>query len=111
MANTNLKVGEYGRLFRYSTGYNMASETEITIKFVKPDESTVSKVTADGIVVGAGVTDPTLGVLAASEYVDYTIESGLLDQAGAWQAQLTYDDADPKSLIADAVSFTVDAVI
>ncbi len=110
MANVNLKVGEFGRIFRYATGYDMSSETEITIRFVKPDASEVSKVTADGIVLAGGITDPTLGALSANEYADYTIESGVIDQAGAWTAQLTYTDGT-LNLIADSVTFTVDAVI
>ena len=110
MANVNLKVGEKGRIFRYAVGFDMSSETEITLKFVKPDDTSISKVTADGIVLGGAITDPTLGSLLANEYADYTIETGVIDQAGAWAAQLTYTDTS-RILIADSVTFTVDAVI
>lgn len=110
MANVNLKVGEIGRIFRYATGYDMSSETEITIKFVKPDATTVSKVTADGITLKNALTDPTLGALSSNEFADYVIESGVFDQAGAWSAQLTYTDGT-LTLIADSVVFTVDAAI
>lgn len=115
----SLKVGESGanKIFRVAAGFNMASFTELTITFYKPTGAIVSKTTADGVVLGAGVTDPDLGVLTANEYVDYPIEPLLLTESGTvaggdpWKAILTYTNtvSTPDDIfIGDCAVFDVD---
>lgn len=107
-----LTVGESGanKIIRVAAGYDMSSETELTLDFTLPDDTTSQKTTADGVVLGAGVTDPDLGVLAANEYVDYPVEVGFLSQAGEWDVKLTYTNtvSNPDdTFIGTCVSFTV----
>ena len=115
-----LKVGETGKIFRVSTedtdgtGYDMSSYTELSIKFNKPDGTSVTKTYSGGeVTLGTGaVTDADLGDLAANEYVEYDIEAGFLDQAGAWTGCLTYTNtaSTPDDVyIGDSFSFTVSA--
>lgn len=88
----------------------MSSYTELTLNFTKPDGTTISKVTADGVTIGSGVTDPDLGVLAANEYVEYPIETSFLDQSGIWAVSLTYTNtaSTPDDIyIGACVQFTV----
>jgi len=107
-----LKVGESGanKILRVASGFDMTSNTELTLDFVLPDDTTAQKLTADGVVLGAGVTDPDLGVLAANEYVDYPIEAGFLTQSGGWEVKLTYTNtaSTPDDIfIGTCVAFTV----
>jgi hypothetical protein len=89
----NMFVEETGRTFRLNAGFNMASYTGLSIIFCKPDGTSVTKAIADGVALGTGaITDADLGALAANEYVEYSIEPGLIteDDAGQWSAQLKY---------------------
>ena len=98
----SLTVGESGvtKIFRLAAGFDMSSNTELTITFYPPTAASFTKTTADGVVLGAGVTDPDLGVLAANEYVDYPIEAGVLSESGTvsggnpWKASLTYTNTN-----------------
>jgi len=109
-----LKVGETGKTFRVAAGFDMSSNTELTLTFTLPDTTTVSKTKTGGeVTIGAGVTDPDLGVLAANEYVEYEVESGFLSQAGTWKVYLTYTNTTPTPddvYIGECASFTVSAV-
>lgn len=90
-----LFVEETGRMLRLNAGFDMSSNTELSIIFCKPGGTTVTKTTADGVALGtSNITDEDLGSLLANEYVEYAIESGLItvDDAGRWGAQLLYTD-------------------
>jgi len=103
-----MRVNEYGVIFRFSVGYDISAETELSLVFTKPDGTVMpAKVTPD---VSVGVTPvvTTLGTFAANEYVNYTFVSGDIDQAGVWTAQLTYDEGATIRLISDKAQFTVD---
>ena len=105
-----LKLLESGKNLNVNAGFDMSSATELTLTFTKPDGTTASKTTADGVVLGAGETDPDLGVLTANEYVTYPVEAGFLDQAGTWSVDLTYTNtgATPDDVfIGDCATFTV----
>ena len=105
-----LRIGESGKNLNVNAGYDMSSQTELTLTFTKPDGTTVSKATADGVALGAGETDPDLGLLTANYYVYYPIEAGFLDQAGTWCVYLTYTNTTPAPddiFIGAPVSFTV----
>ena len=102
---------ESGKNLNVNAGFDMSSNTELTLTFTKPDGTTqVTKTTADGVALGAGETDPDLGVLTANEYVTYPIEAGFLDTAGTWQVDLTYTNtaSTPDDVfIGECASFTV----
>lgn len=108
----SLKVGETGKIFRVAAGFDMSSYTELSIKFIKPDGTIVTKTQTGGeVTLGTiNVTDPDLGSLLAHEYVEYDIESGFLDQSGIWTGCLTYTNTTPTPddiYIGDSFTFTV----
>jgi len=108
-----LTIGEVGKTIRVAAGFDMSSNTGLTLTFTLPDGTTVSKTTADGVALGAGVTDPDLGVLAANEYVEYEVESAFLNQSGAWKVYLTYTNTTPTPddiFIGTCNSFAVAAI-
>jgi hypothetical protein len=110
----SLKVGETGKVLRVAAGFDMSSNTELTLTFHLPDGTTETKTTADGVALGPGVTDPILGALVAAEYVEYSVEPLLLSQAGSWNVTLTYENttSTPTDLyIGNCASFTVGAAI
>lgn len=90
-------VESEGWVLRVNAGFDMSSNTELTLIFCKPDGTTVTKTTADGVALGAGVTDADLGALAANEYVEYSVENGLIttSDAGQWAVQLKYTNTTP----------------
>jgi hypothetical protein len=108
----SFKLLESGKILRVASGFDMSSNTELTLTFTLPDATTTTKLTADGVALGAGVTDPDLGVLAANEYVEYDVEAGFLSQAGIWSVSLTYTNtaSTPDDVfIGDCATFTVSA--
>jgi len=109
-----LRVNEVGKVLRVSSGgFDMSTFTELEIVFKLPDETEVIKATADGVIIGPGVTDPDLGVLLVNEYVEYPTEAGFLSQAGEWQAYIRYTNTTPTPnhiYNGDCVTFTVDDV-
>lgn len=90
-------VESEGWVLRVNAGFDMSSNTELSLIFTKPDGTSVTKTSADGVAIGAGVTDADLGVLAANEYVEYSIENGLITSAdaGEWTVQLLYTNTTP----------------
>jgi hypothetical protein len=88
----DLYKDDSGKTLRVNASFDMSSYTELSLVFTKPDNTVVTKTTTDGVAIGAGVTDPDLGVLAANQYVEYNLEVGLLDQAGRWCVRLIYDN-------------------
>lgn len=110
----SLKVGETGKILRVAAGFDMSSNTELTLTFTLPDDTTVTKTKTGGeVVLGtSNVTDPDLGDLLANEYVEYEVEVGFLSQAGTWKVNLTYTNATPTpddTYIGECATFTVSA--
>lgn len=115
-----VKVGESGKIFRVAASFDMSSNTELTLTFTKPDETTFTKTKTGGeVVLGtSNITDPDLGSLLANEYVEYTVEPGVFDVAGGstdtnpWKVYLTYTNTTPDPddvFIGDCKAFTVEA--
>ena len=111
-----LKLGETGKPIRVAASFDMSSNTELTLTFIKPDDTIVIKTKTGGeVVLGtSNVTDTDLGNLLANEYVEYDVEAGFLDQAGTdWKVYLTYTDTVPTPddiFIGDCGTFPVDAI-
>lgn len=108
-----MRVGESGKTIRLKLGYDANANTELTITFTLPDNSTVTKTKTGGeVTLGTvTVTDDDLGVLAANEYVEYETEVGFLSQSGTWCAYVTYDNTNATpadKFISDPDTFTVD---
>lgn len=100
-----MNVGEWGIVFRFSTGYNMSGSTALSLALTKPSGAVLTK-TNPSVAVGAVPITTTLGLFAANQYVNYTFVNGDIDEAGVWSARLTYTDAD-RHLISDVAEFTV----
>lgn len=110
----SLKTGESGKNLNVGTGFDMSSNTELTLTFTPPDGVIVTKTKTGGqVVLGvAPITDPDVGALAANEYVVYTIEPGFLSQAGTWSVYCTYTNTTPTPddvFIGDCAKFTVES--
>lgn len=85
-----MKIGETGVTFRANADFDMSSYTELTLVFIKPNNTTVTKTTADGVALGGvNVTDADLGALTANEYVTYETED-IFDTAGTWRVYVKY---------------------
>jgi len=107
-----LFVGETNKAFNVASGgYDMSSYTELSLIFTKPDGTSVTKTTSDGVVIGIGLTsDPDLGTVAANEHVTLPIPVGFLDQAGTWCVYLKYTNTGTTPdtvLIGAPTQFTV----
>lgn len=98
--------GEYGTLFIFGTGYNMASYSALKITFTKPDSSTLA-VTSPAVTLGVVDLVTSIGTFPANTYVKYTFANGDVNQSGAWSARVTYDDVTPKHLISAVGTFTI----
>lgn len=108
----SIKVGESGKTFRVGAGFDMSSNTELTLTFTKPDTTTATKTKTGGqVTLGTSpVTDADLGSLSANEYVEYEIEPNFFDTAGTWKVYLTYTNTTPTPddvYIGTCSSFTV----
>lgn len=114
-----LKVGETGKIFRVAASFDMSARTELSIKFNKPDGTSITKTQSGGeVALGTvNVTDPDLGALLANQYVEYDIEAGFLDQSGTiaggnpWSGCLTYTNTTPTPddiFIGETFQFDVD---
>ncbi len=110
----SLSVGDTGKTIRVAASFDMSSNTNLTLTFTLPDDTTVTKTKSGGeVVLGTiNVTDPDLGALLANEYVEYDVEAGFLSQAGSWQVNLTYTNTAPTPddiFIGSCATFTVDS--
>jgi hypothetical protein len=101
-----LNVNEWGVAFVFSTGFNMASFTSISITFTKPDQSTLTVANPDVTVPNFDLMT-TDGTFLANEYAKYVFQNGDVNLAGNWSARVTYDDATPQHLISDVGTFTI----
>ncbi|RKZ81675.1 MAG: hypothetical protein DRQ39_11590 [Gammaproteobacteria bacterium] len=104
-----LKLLESGKVLRVNAGFSMINYTELTLTFTNPNATQTLKTTADGVTLGGVDVDS----LKAGEYVEYIIETGLLDAVGTWSVTLTYtnDTTSPvESFIGDCASFSVGSV-
>ena len=104
-----IKATEVGKIFRYSTLYDMSSQTELTIKLTSPDGTeTVLTGTGGRVTAPASpVTDPDLGSLLASEYMQITTIATDFPVGGEWTACGIYEDATPRTWIGNSATFTI----
>lgn len=110
-----IKVAEGNKAFRYATGFDMSSSTALSLKFTSPTnvETTLTNLTSPAVTAPAlAITDPDLGALAASEYMEFNTLVTTFTEAGSWKVCGTYTDTatTPDSVfIGGTVSFTVGA--
>jgi hypothetical protein len=102
-----LRVGDIGKIFRLATGFDMSGFTALQITFTKTDGTLLTVTDPEVTAPASPVTDPDLGSLNASEYMQYTTVSGDIDQAGSWTACGVYTDGTPKVFSSSTAAFTV----
>lgn len=102
-----IKATEVGKIFRYATGFDMSASTALSLKFTHSDGATFTVTNPDVTAPATPVTDPDLGGLNASEYMEYTTTGTDFTQSGAWTVCGTYTDATPKVYIGNSATFTV----
>jgi len=102
-----IKVGEVGRPFRYSTGFDLSSNTALSLKLTSPTgvESVITnpRVTAPA----SSVVVPNLGTLAANTYMEFDTISTDFTEAGDWKVCGTYTEGSTKLFHGDEATFTI----
>lgn len=85
-----MNVNEYGSTLYLSTGFNMASYTQLQVQFQRPDGTTFTRPAVLGTTT---FTDPVSGItFTANEYAKYITQTGDINQAGAWFVKVIYTD-------------------
>lgn len=104
--------GEVNKDHNVNAAFDMSSNTELSLIYTLHDSTTVTKTSADGVVLGtAPITDPDIGPLLANQYVIYPIEAGFLSQAGTWNVYVQYENSVTGDVfIGKCAEFTVDDV-
>ena len=107
----SIKATEVGKIFNYSTGFDLSSFTELTLKFTDPfgvettyDTTTTPAVSAPGV----NFNDPSLGVLPANTYMQLTTTATTFTVVGEWTVCGVYEDGTPKTFFGDDATFTVE---
>lgn len=110
-----IKVAEGNKAFRYATAYDMSSSTGLSLKFTSPTgvESTLTQATTPAVTAPATpITDPDLGALSASEYMEFDTLVTTFTESGTWKVCGTYTNTGttPDSVyIGGTVTFNVTA--
>lgn len=89
----SVSVGESNRTFRVATNFDMSSFTGLQLDFTAPDgtETTITDLTTPAVSAPAvAVTDPDLGSLAASTYMQFQTITTSFTTAGTWKVCPTY---------------------
>jgi hypothetical protein len=109
----SVKIGEIGKLIYVGTGFDMSANTELGIKFVSPDETIeFTRLSADGVTAPAVPSPslPTIGILAANEYLLYSTQALDFAVAGDWCVNAEYTEGATKFYIGDNGTLTVSDV-
>ena len=105
----SIKATEVNRPFRYATYKDLSSQTELTLKLTAPDGTQAVLTATSGRVTAppTPITDPDLGPLAASEYMEITTVATDFPVGGSWTACGVYEDAVPTYHIGNPATFTI----
>ena len=102
----SIRVAEIGKKFRLSTQFDMSANTALALKFTAPDGTITSLVNPAVTAPASPVTDPDLGPLLASEYMEFDTLVTTFDQVGVWTVCGTYT-ASGVVLYSDEATFEV----
>ena len=107
-----IKVGEVGKIIRVNADFDMSGSSNLKLVFTKPDQTTLTAQTADGVTapavdVSGTLADGTPYSFLANEYWEYAIVAGNIDQSGQWEVHGEYIDATPKDFCGDTANFPV----
>lgn len=110
MTVKQVKQNESGFILRVSACFDMSSNTEISLVIRKPDGSKLTKTRTGGeVTLGAvNVTDDDLGALLANQYVEYSVETGVLNLVGDYSVELKYENSGSNEVLyGDTVTLEV----
>jgi hypothetical protein len=96
-----MNAGEYGIQFQFGTGFDMSSNTSLSLAFTRPDNTTLTVTAA----LGTTLATPFL----ANQWVKYTLANGDIPIAGTYKVRALYNDGLPSHLISDIGTFVVGA--
>ena len=82
-----LVAGEYGKILRINTSYDLSAATALLLSLTLPDKTLVTFTPTVGAV---DVVTP-VGTFKANEYVEYLLADGDLPVAGNYLVQLQAD--------------------
>jgi hypothetical protein len=103
-----INATEVGKTFRYATGFDMSASTDLILHFTHSDGVTTFTATNPAVTAPAvPVTDPDLGSLLASEYMEYLTTGTDFTKGGDWTVCGTYEDATPKKFFGGDAVFNV----
>lgn len=111
---STMRVGEIGKVFRLSTGFDMSGNNALTLNFTKPNGTdTLQKTQASSNAVTAPavalVNDPDLGNVPASTYFQFTTVAADFDVGGTWEVCGIYFSATQEYHSATATVVVEDA--
>ena len=95
---SNIHVGEVGKEIYVGTGFDLSSNTELTMnfKFTNGNQE-FSRDSADGVTAPAVPSPdlPDVGILAADTYLLYLTQADDFTLSGNWCVASQYEDATP----------------
>lgn len=99
-----LRAGEYGKIIRLKAFFDMSANTALAILITDPQENTATVTATLGTttITEDGIT------YTANEYMNYTLLSGDIDEAGEWTFQGRYDEGATKRLLSEIHTETVE---
>jgi hypothetical protein len=116
----SIKATEVGKIYAYSTLFDMSSNTELELKFTSPTGAVLTltksggRVSAPAVPLTTDVENPDGSIspqqtLDANEYMQITTIATDFTEVGSWTVCGTYTDATPKVFFGDQATFTIDA--
>lgn len=107
-----IRENEVGKLLVVNAGFDLSGNTELRVVLETPDETVITKLTADGVTAPAvpwtGLVDGVETTFLANEYWQYPTEAGVMTPDGAgWKIHGEYVDGTPKDFCGDTSTFTV----
>ncbi len=116
----SIKQTEVGKIYAYSTLFDMSASTELELKFTSPAKVVLILTKASGRVTAPAVDlvtdvenpDGTISpqqTLLANEYMQITTEAADFLEEGAYAVCGTYTDATPKVFFGDEGLLTIEA--
>ena len=107
----NLRVAESGKTITLAAGFDMSLKDTVSVTLTAPDATTVTVEDARITIPGIQYVSPTLGTLAANEYLTFDTATTDFAQAGTYTAYITYNDTSETDVhYSDIASITVTAV-
>ena len=103
-----MNIGEYGNVIRVDVGESIVGG-DVTLTLQSPYTSNKVLVlnNANGVNVGTVDIITPIGTFKANEYIEYTLQSGDIDDIGLWQARVSSLVGGVKKITDKVVSFKV----